>query len=155
DVGCFSGTFLGMVPESSFARQLGVDILPAQIEYAQAHYGTSFRTFQAITLDEPGQSLAPVLGQFDCVTLIEVIEHLTPDGIRSLLDGLASKLKPGGKIVFSTPNYSSAWPLIEIIVNRISDISYEEQHITRFNYFNVASKLRRIDPTFDRRFSIE
>src|SRR5713101_9346921 len=46
DIGCFAGSFLSMVPESQFGRQLGVDILGSQIEYARARYGTSFREFR-------------------------------------------------------------------------------------------------------------
>src|SRR6476620_5694232 len=48
DIGCFAGSFLSLVPETQFPRQLGVDIRPAQIEYAQKRYGTSFREFKHI-----------------------------------------------------------------------------------------------------------
>src|SRR5260370_886519 len=32
DVGCFAGTFLALIPEERFERQIGVDILPDQVE---------------------------------------------------------------------------------------------------------------------------
>lgn len=143
DIGCFAGTFLSLVPETRFSRQLGVDILAEQIDYAEATYGTRFRKFRHVaTLGE----LAKIDQKFDCISLIEVIEHLPADEIRVLLDRVVDLLEPGGKFVLTTPNYASSWPLIEIIVNRLSEVSYEEQHVTKFTYFNIEKKLASIYP---------
>lgn len=143
DIGCFAGTFLSLVPEHRFARQVGVDILPEQIAYANATYGTPFREFRHI---KSIKDLSTIKGKFDCVTLIEVIEHLHPDEIKDLMDGIVDVLTPGGKLVLTTPNYASAWPVIEQILNRVSEVSYEEQHITKFTYFGMEQKLAKIYP---------
>jgi 2-polyprenyl-3-methyl-5-hydroxy-6-metoxy-1,4-benzoquinol methylase len=143
DIGCFAGTFLSLVPEHRFARQVGVDILPDQIAYANANYGTSFREFRHI---KSIKDLSSIRGKFDCVTLIEVIEHLHPEEIHYLMDGIVDVLTPGGKLVLTTPNYASAWPVIEQILNRVSEVSYEEQHITKFTYFGMEQKLAKIYP---------
>lgn len=145
DIGCFAGTFLSLVPEHRFKRQVGVDILPEQIAYANANYGTPFREFKHIASI---RDLSTIKEQFDCVTLIEVIEHLQPDEIRTLMDGIVDRLKPGGKLVLTTPNYASAWPLIEVVLNKVSEVSYEEQHVTKFTYFNMERKLAKIYPDF-------
>src|SRR5262249_34965657 len=79
---------------------------------------------------------------------IEVIEHLSHDEIRTLLDVIVDHLKPGGKLVLTTPNYASAWPALEILLNAVSDVSYEEQHITKFNFFNIQKRLEAIYPDF-------
>lgn len=146
DIGCFAGTFLSLVPERRFARQLGVDILPEQVAYANATYGTPFREFRHLARIS---ELASLHETFDCITLIEVIEHLRADENRELFDGIVDRLKPGGKLVLTTPNYASAWPAIERILNRVSDVSYEEQHITRFSFFDMERKLARLYPDFD------
>ena len=143
DIGCFAGTFLSLVPEHRFKHQIGVDILPEQIAYANANYGTSFREFRHI---KSIRDLSGIKEKFDCVTLIEVIEHLHPYEIRALFDGIVDLLNPGGKLVLTTPNYASAWPLIEVILNKVSDVSYEEQHITKFTYFGFEKKLAKIYP---------
>jgi 2-polyprenyl-3-methyl-5-hydroxy-6-metoxy-1,4-benzoquinol methylase len=144
DIGCFAGTFLSLIPEHRFARQVGVDILPEQIAYANAQYGTPFREFRHVsTIAELGTNVKET---FDCVTLIEVIEHLKPDEIRTLFDQIVDRLEPGGKLVLTTPNYASAWPLIEVVLNKVSDVSYEEQHITKFTFFNMQKKLASIYP---------
>jgi 2-polyprenyl-3-methyl-5-hydroxy-6-metoxy-1,4-benzoquinol methylase len=93
--------------------------------------------------------------RFDCVTLIEVIEHLTPDEIRELFDHVARVLNPGGKLVLTTPNYASAWPILEQILNRVGDVSYEEQHITRFTFFDVERRLAAIYPLLSAAFDVE
>lgn len=149
DIGCFAGSFLSMVPRERFARQLGVDILPAQIEYATAHYGTEFRRFRHLGGIEGLDGLEET---FDCVTLIEVIEHLTREEAGHLLGQIARRLKPGGQLVLTTPNYVSAWPLIEFLLNRLSTVKYEEQHITKFDFFRLERQLRRIYPAFPTEF---
>lgn len=153
DIGCFAGTFLSLLPESRFTRQVGVDILPDQIDYANRHFGNKARSFvHTPTVDDISSR---VDGLFDYVTLIEVIEHLTPAEIDRVLGQAAKKLKPGGHLVLSTPNYASAWPALELLLNRVSDVSYDEQHITRFTYFNCEKKLRQLSPQLRDSFDLE
>lgn len=155
DVGCFAGSLLSMAGEARFPRQLGVDILSEQVAFAQANFGTSFRSFEAI------ESLAGLrhlegTGTFAYATCVEVIEHLTGEEIRELFLGVARLLQPGiGRFVLSTPNYASSWPVLELLLNRLSDVDYSEQHITRFTYFGLGKKLRQVVPEFDRLFELE
>lgn len=152
DVGCFAGSFLSLVPEHRFGRQLGVDILRTQVEFARARYGTRFREFRHVPDLE---ALETIHESFDCITGIEVIEHLTATEVRSLMRQAAQKLVPGGRLVITTPNYASAWPLLEALLNRFSDVSYNEQHITRFNYFGIEEQLSTLYPDFNRHFELE
>jgi 2-polyprenyl-3-methyl-5-hydroxy-6-metoxy-1,4-benzoquinol methylase len=152
DVGCFAGTFLSLIPEARFRRQLGVDILGSQVEYARARHGTSFREFRHIRSIERLQDLTE---QFDCVTLIEVIEHLAPDEVCELFSQVSRLLAPGGRLVITTPNYASSWPLLEALLERFSDVKYEEQHVTKFTYFDVERRLRHLYPAFESEFHVE
>lgn len=154
DVGCFAGSFLKQLPGSEFYHQVGVDILDQQIDYVNKNHGTDFRSFKLIEdFFDIGKNFNGE--QFDYVTLIEVIEHLTHDQVRAMLTNISKVLKPGGTFILTTPNYLSIWPLLEFLLNHISDISYEEQHITKFNFFNFSSKLATIYPDFHKEFSVE
>jgi 2-polyprenyl-3-methyl-5-hydroxy-6-metoxy-1,4-benzoquinol methylase len=152
DVGCFAGTFLSMAAPYRFSRQVGVDVLPAQIAYAREHYGTPFRRFQHVPSITHLRNMDE---RFDCVTVIEVIEHLTREEIRTLLRHLGRLLVPGGKLVLTTPNYLSAWPVLEHILNRVGDVNYEEQHITRFTFFDVERRLAEICPSLRSDFDLD
>ncbi len=152
DVGCFAGTFLSMADEERFTRQLGVDILPQQVAYASERYGTAHRRFQALTSIT---DLAGIDETFDCVTIIEVIEHLAPSEIQELLGHVARLLVAGGTLVVTTPNYASTWPILELILNRVGDVNYKEQHITRFTAFGFERKMASIYPPLRDEFSLD
>lgn len=139
DVGCFAGTFLGMIPKELFGTQVGIDILPNQIAYAQKTYNEPWRKFQVFD-----EFFRENREKFHVITLIEVIEHLTHEQIRELLGRIRELLLPEGRLILTTPNYFSVWPLLEIFLNRESDVKYEEQHITKFTYFNLEPKLIRV-----------
>lgn len=152
DIGCFAGTFLGMLDPAIFTYQLGVDILPEQVGHAQRIHGLPNREFKHIP---DLAALSEIEGVFDCITVIEVIEHLTPAEISTVLEQSARLLRPGGQLVMTTPNYASAWPILELLINRFSDLSYEEQHITRFTYWNVVRRLGEIWPRFPSCFTLD
>lgn len=142
DFGCFAGSFLGLVGEKLFAKQVGVDILPSQISYAKKKYGTGFRDFRTV---DPNQPLSTAIREkFDVITLIEVIEHLDRAQIEKLLADLCACLKPDGRIIMTTPNYLSLWPLLEWMIGRMSDVQYEEQHLTRFHFYNFEKRVKSI-----------
>lgn len=152
DIGCFSGTFLSMISENRCPRQVGTDILKSQIDYATKLYGSPYREFRYIE----GSLLSNISNEkFSFVTMIEVIEHLTSEEIKDIFNEIYKVLKPGGKLIFSTPNYMSAWPLLELILNIFSDVKYEEQHLTKFTVFNIKRKLQQIIPGFNNMFKIE
>jgi SAM-dependent methyltransferase len=50
------------------------------------------------------RSLAEPTGPYDCVCAFEVVEHLALDEIRDWLPRLAALLRPGGRLILSTPN---------------------------------------------------
>ncbi len=142
DIGCFSGSFLGMLRSEQFGHQLGVDILSDQVSYAHRTYGNEFRSFRAYS---PQTGFASCVDrQYDVVTLIEVIEHLNQDDVRLIFQDIEKILKPEGILIITTPNYMSLWPALEILLHFMSDVSYEEQHITKFNFLNFEQKLLSI-----------
>jgi SAM-dependent methyltransferase len=136
DIGCGPGTFIGNYLPG--VEALGIDIRAAQIDYATRTYGSPahrFSTSSLAQLSESGQ-------RFDAVTVVELIEHLTPAAAIRLLAEARTLLAPGGVLVVTTPNYRSLWPVIEIGVNALSPVDYVEQHINRYRRGLLADHLR-------------
>ncbi len=125
DVGCGPGTFLGVLADQH--DSVGVDITAPQIEYAKDVYASANRSFYACALEE-----LPELPLFDAVTAIELIEHLPDELARVTLGDAVRRLRPGGKLVLTTPDYGSAWPLVERVVDRLGDVEYYVQHVNKF-----------------------
>lgn len=153
DVGCFAGSLLSRADPMRFPEQLGVDILPEQIAFANEAFGTSYRRFEHVG---SLRDLRRLPGGFLYATAVEVIEHLEPTEIRTLFVEVARLLRPGvGRFVLSTPNYMSTWPLLEALLNRFSDVDYSEQHITKFTFAGFEKKLGSIVPELGKYYALE
>jgi 2-polyprenyl-3-methyl-5-hydroxy-6-metoxy-1,4-benzoquinol methylase len=126
DVGGGPGTMIGLLSERH--ESVGTDLSTRQIAYAQQTYGSSAARFYAAS----PAGLPSEEGPFDAVTLVELIEHLDPVVVEATIDEALERLRPGGKLVLTTPNFRSAWPLIEAVINRVSDVTYDFQHINKF-----------------------
>ena len=50
-------------------------------------------------------------------------------------------LAADGILVVTTPNYRSLWPIIEWGVNRVSPVSYEQQHVNKYRRSRLISEL--------------
>jgi 2-polyprenyl-3-methyl-5-hydroxy-6-metoxy-1,4-benzoquinol methylase len=93
DFGCGSGAFLAQAALFG-AEAYGVDAAPARRELA-AHAAV---TIVSNLSELPGE----LRGQFDSVSMFEVLEHL--DDPRELLAALGEWVRPGGVLVLETPN---------------------------------------------------
>lgn len=138
DIGCGPGTLIGSLPGNS--PSLGVDIASNQIAYAQSHYAGTNKIFKTIV---PGK-LPFDDNSFDLITLVELIEHIEDEGCEALLSEATRTLEPGGRIIVSTPNYQGLWPIVEALVNRLGDVSYEDQHINKFDRERLECLMRKI-----------
>jgi len=117
DFGCYSGAFLCKLPSgcrrygielsesaSAVARQRGVEILGKTIKAIDAKYDN-----------------------FDCITMFDVIEHLTTPV--ETLTSLSKLLRPGGTLIISTGDSDSLlWRL-----HPMSYYYYYNEHLTFYN----------------------
>ena len=132
DIGCGPGTFIGNYLDG--VDCLGIDFSAPQVDYANRRYGTAEHRFSR-------QVLSGLEERFDAITMIELIEHLPPAEARGLLAEARGLLSPDGRLVVTTPNYRSLWPLIEWGVNLVSRVSYEQQHINKYGRGRLAAEL--------------
>lgn len=99
DVGCSSGAFLGAAVRLGFAAE-GVEPAPRAAQTAQA---AGLKVHQGL-LQQAGYAD----GQFDAVTLFEVIEHLKEPA--DLLRECRRILRPGGVMLIGTGN-AAGWSM--------------------------------------------
>jgi 2-polyprenyl-3-methyl-5-hydroxy-6-metoxy-1,4-benzoquinol methylase len=97
DVGCGDGAFLNLMRGRGWSVE-GVDVDAKAVARAKAKYGLELRCSNLRAAGFPHDT-------FDAITLSHVIEHVPdPPG---LLAEMARVLKPGGRLVATTPNIRS------------------------------------------------
>ncbi|MEA2600667.1 MAG: hypothetical protein QOF89_1659 [Acidobacteriota bacterium] len=119
DAGCGSGLLAAMAAESSGASSgvnvLGVDANQAAIEFASSTWERPNLAFRRALVDE----LDAAPASFEKIAFLEVIEHLSRAQGEAVLAQFARLLTPGGRLVLTTPNRRSPWPLIEWLLDRL------------------------------------
>lgn len=100
DIGAFDGTFLSQLPATW--QKHAVEPSTSTAETLKIRGIRRIAEF----LEDP--SLETELGKFDCITLLDVFEHLPNP--QAAFNRIASLLKPGGTLLVSTGN-SDHWTL--------------------------------------------
>jgi 2-polyprenyl-3-methyl-5-hydroxy-6-metoxy-1,4-benzoquinol methylase len=121
DAGCGSGILAAMAAEAPITpgtRVLGVDANPAAIEFASRTFDRPNLSFRLGLVDELDELNEPP-GSFEKISFLEVIEHLSRAQGGTILAQFAHLLAPGGRLVLTTPNRRSPWPLIEWLLDRL------------------------------------
>ena len=129
DYACGPGTLIGKYSKSN---SIGVDISIKQIEYANSKYGNiakfcSLEEFSNLYDDK----------KYDVITVVGLLEFITNDEIKNLVNKLESLLRKDGTIIMTTPNYNIPMRILEKLVNRFGKVNYNNQHINRLNYKKI------------------
>jgi SAM-dependent methyltransferase len=138
DVGCGPGTLIGLLDDRF--NSTGIDISTSEIDYARRVYESESKRFFAI----PARALPDDCRDYDVATVVEVIEHLAPAELTDVLRATIERLRPGGKLVLTTPNFRSAWPLVQRLVDRFGELKYAPQHINRFTRRRLRQLLQDV-----------
>jgi len=135
EIGCGAGNLLlqatvaGSYPVALDLSRQALTFVRSRLEEAQSapEGPNGFACTQAI-----GESLPFGDNLFDCILLSEVVEHLEIPQIS--IREAARLLCPGGRLLVTTPNYRSFWPVMEWAVDRLNMAPKMagEQHISRF-----------------------
>jgi 2-polyprenyl-6-hydroxyphenyl methylase/3-demethylubiquinone-9 3-methyltransferase len=96
DVGCGAGLLCEPLARLG-AAVTGVDAAPENISVAEAHAAQS-----GLAIDYRAGGIEGLVGEFDLVTSLEVIEHVTDPA--AFVRGLAGALAESGLLILSTPN---------------------------------------------------
>jgi ubiquinone/menaquinone biosynthesis C-methylase UbiE len=135
EIGCGAGNLLlqatvtGSFPVALDLSMQALTFVRSRFEEASSgiEAPSGFGCLQAV-----GECLPLQENSFDCILISEVIEHLQKPQI-SIREAVRV-LRPGGRLLITTPNYRSFWPLMEWIVDRLNMAPKMagEQHISRF-----------------------
>jgi 2-polyprenyl-6-hydroxyphenyl methylase/3-demethylubiquinone-9 3-methyltransferase len=106
DVGCGAG----LLTEALYrlgADVTGVDAAPELIAAARAHAAA-----QGMVIDYRAVGVEALVGEYDLVTALEVIEHVADPS--AFVASLVARLAPGGLLILSTPNRTGWSKLLTI-----------------------------------------
>jgi SAM-dependent methyltransferase len=144
EIGCGAGNLLlqatvaGSYPVALDLSMQALTFVRSRLEESQSapEAPNGFACTQAI-----GESLPFREDLFDCILLSEVVEHLEAPQIS--IREAARVLCPGGRLLVTTPNYRSFWPVMEWAVDRLNMAPKMagEQHISRFHPSSLTRML--------------
>ena len=139
DAGCGSGTISHFLSLHA-GEVVGIDSNTSAIDYATSAYcspNLEFRLgqFEDLMGDKP----------FDRIYCVEVIEHLYEQQVADVLSLFYNLTNPGGHLFLTTPNYRSAWPIIELALDRLGLAAKmnEVQHVTHFTKRKLTAVCER------------
>lgn len=102
DVACGAGALLYALDQAGFTDLQGVDGSAEQVRVAQ-------KIFSKVVQRDAIEFLNENKERFDLITAFDIIEHFDKDEVFLFLDGLYGALRPGGRVIFQTPNADSPW----------------------------------------------
>lgn len=118
DAGCGSGIFLGLLHYFGYRVDgFGFDASPVAIECAKAmaeRHGRGRLRFEYVRKQDPWPE-----GQFDVVSLLDVLHHIPPGHQRKAFQAAAARVAPGGLLLYKDMS-DSPWHLAA--ANRLHDV---------------------------------
>jgi 2-polyprenyl-3-methyl-5-hydroxy-6-metoxy-1,4-benzoquinol methylase len=138
DVGCGSGVVAAHLADRPVAECVAVDGNPEAIAFARATFPRPNLRFVRTLVDEldlPGD-------YFDSACCMELIEHLYPEQGEELLRTMRRLVRPGGRLLLTTPNARSLWPVLEWLLDRSRKVPklLGDQHVA----FYARRRLERL-----------
>ena len=151
DAGCGSAVVAAQIARAfPHAQVVGLDLSPGAVEFCRSNYGQEPNlSFLAADLSDPALQLGR---DFDFIFSTEVIEHLWPNQVEHYLANLHRLGRPGCRYFLSTPDYSSSWPAVELILDlfRLTPRMRGHQHLTLFTPGRLRRALDRAGFRIDR-----
>ena len=145
EVGCGAGNLL-VQASAPGSYPIGLDLSLQALTFVRARLrelesdSEPIRGFACV--QSVGETLPFADHTVDSAILSEVIEHL--EAPQASIREATRVLRPGGRLLVTTPNYRSLWPLIEWTVDRLNMAPKMggEQHISRFDPVSLMDLMR-------------
>ncbi|MDQ8755825.1 class I SAM-dependent methyltransferase [Sphingosinicella sp. LHD-64] len=105
EIGCGTGHNLAML--GGFGRVDAIEVDGAARDIASRRLGR-------VVMNAPLPALTGVEdGAYDLIAILDVLEHVEED--RAALEGMARKLKPGGRILITVPAHPWMWSAHDVV----------------------------------------
>lgn len=119
DIGVGRGEMLTCMRDWGYKNYTGIDISPSTIKFCAA------LGLNCIQVEDSEHFLLENAGQFDVITLLDVLEHIKKEKVIAFLQALRAALKPGGVLIIQLPNLQAP----EGYLHRYNDITHEVGYI--------------------------
>ena len=135
DIGCYTGSLISDLSQTGFSDVYGVDIDSHAVVRGQKLYPA----LEARITSYDGVTLPFAEATIDVVTMFDVLEHI-PNVEKFLSQQVQRVLKPGGTLVFQTPNKYTNIPW-EILIHK-SFTKYKSYHMSLQSYHSLKLLLQ-------------
>jgi O-antigen chain-terminating methyltransferase len=136
DVGCGRGEFLGLLRDQGIAAR-GIDINGSMVDVCRQQ-GLDVTEADALSYlrAQPDRSLGGLFAA-------QVVEHLEPRYLTSLLDAAFDKLRPGSAIILETINPACWFAFFESYIRDITHV--RPIHPDTLTYLLIATGFQHVD----------
>ena len=122
DIGCGTGSLIQALNEMGYENTQGIDLSQEQVAMAN-----NFGVKGVVEMDAK-DFLHDKEEEFDIIFAVDLIEHLGKDELVEFLKMVRGALKPGGQVIFRTPNMDTPFASVfafadfthEIFLNKSS-----------------------------------
>ena len=135
DIGCYTGSLISDLSQTGFSDVYGVDVDSHAVVRGQKLYPA----LEARITSYDGVTLPFAEATIDVVTMFDVLEHI-PNVEKFLSQQVQRVLKPGGTLVFQTPNKYTNIPW-EILIHK-SFTKYKSYHMSLQSYRSLQLLLQ-------------
>ena len=135
DIGCYTGSLISDLSQAGFPDVYGVDVDSHAVARGQKLYPA----LEARITSYDGVTLPFAEATIDVVTMFDVLEHI-PNVEKFLSQQVQRVLKPGGTLVFQTPNKYTNIPW-EILIHK-SFTKYRSYHMSLQSYRSLKLLLQ-------------
>ena len=140
DLGTGSGNF-----ELAFARRVkqivGVDYNDEALNFLKRQLQKNkIGNVKLILADIRDLSPLNQFSQFNYIISVDVIEHIKANEAHKVIESISKLLRPEGKVCIITPNYQSAWILLESLLDRLALVPKfrGQQHSVKYFRQNLS-----------------